>query len=387
MKDFSEFEFDDDERDDLELDGYRSRRKKSGVLFLGASALVMLALLMIALLSQSGNKSAKEAFLEMEGKSPSHTDPETYVEGTGLRSEDLKFWKLYESMESAKESETATSTATETETKKETESTEPSTETETDPSKDGKHTLVVHSDQTEDWIRIDDTMPACKYSDDGFEIKNGIMHYYENGRDISHLGVDISKYSGDVDFERLKDAGVEFVMIRVGSRGYDTGALTLDEKFVDNIIGAEEAGMPYGAYFFSQAVSDVEAFEEVQFIVGALHGHKVTYPVAIDMEIVTGHSSRLTKISAVQRTGITNTFLQGIKNAGFIPMIYGNKEWLLTRIDMRSLQDFDVWLSNDGKTPDYPYRFSMWQYNTKGTIPGITGDACLDVSFVDYTER
>nr|MCR5304168.1 glycoside hydrolase [Lachnospiraceae bacterium] len=168
---------------------------------------------------------------------------------------------------------------------------------------------------------------------------------------------------------------------------YDTGALSLDEKFAENIAGAEAVGMPYGIYFFSQATSDVEAFEEVQFIVAALSGHQVIYPVAIDMEIVSGHSSRLSKVTAVQRTGITNTFLQGIKNAGFVPMIYGNKEWLLTRIDMRSLYDYDIWLSNDGETPDYPYRFSMWQYTTKGSIPGIDGDACLDISFVDYGER
>ena len=68
-------------------------------------------------------------------------------------------------------------------------------------------------------------------------------------------------------------------------------------------------------------------------------------------------------------------------------MLYGNKEWLVTKLNLEELSGYDIWLSQEGDTPDYPYEFTMWQYNKEGTISGITEETGLNISFVDYSEE
>ena len=216
--------------------------------------------------------------------------------------------------------------------------------------------------------------------------ENGLLTYKDSKRE-SVKGVDLSKYNGTVDFTKLKEAGVGFAMLRLASRGYGSGKISLDEKFVEYAQNAQVAGIQIGAYFYSQAVSENEAVEEANYIVGAISGFNVKYPVAIDIERVSGDEARTDKLTNKERTSIVKMFCDTVKGYGYKPIIYASSEMLVGGLDLKELQDYDVWLADEKIPTEYPYRFGMWQYNTKGHIDGITGDIDLDISFIDYERK
>lgn len=213
------------------------------------------------------------------------------------------------------------------------------------------------------------------------------MGYYEGQRETSFFGVDISQYNGTVDFTLLKEAGVDFVMIRLGARGYESGQIFPDENFVANITGANEADIDVGVYFFSQAVTVAEASEEAAFVLQQLEGREVAYPVVFDMEYINNDVSRIDGLSKSVKTDIARTFLSDVKTAGYVSMLFGTKEWLVEQIDLTKLTEYDIWLSQQMDLPDYPYQFQMWQYSLNGSIEGISGDVDFNICFVDYISR
>ncbi|MDE5599089.1 MAG: hypothetical protein K2J04_14835, partial [Lachnospiraceae bacterium] len=167
------------------------------------------------------------------------------------------------------------------------------------------------------------------------------------------------------------------------------GQLSLDDNFVENIEDAIDAGLDIGVYFYSQAVTLEEATQEANFVAQNLEPYKehINYPVAFDMESVPNDKARIDGLSREDKTAISAAFLSGIQAAGYVPMLYGNKEWLIKNIDLAQLQNYDVWLSEDEDIPDYPYQYTMWQYTTTGVLNGITGDANLNICFVSYSDR
>ena len=216
--------------------------------------------------------------------------------------------------------------------------------------------------------------------------ENGLLTYKDNKREAIR-GVDLSKYNGDVDFGKLKDNGIKFAMLRLGSRGYGTGKITLDEKFVEYAQNAQVAGIQIGAYFYSQAVNETEAVEEANYIVGAVSGFGIKYPIAIDIEKVEGDEARTDKLTTEERTAVVKMFCDAVKGYGYKPVIYATSDMLVAGLDLKELSDYDVWLADYNIPTDYPYRYSMWQYNKKGRIDGITGDIDLNLSFIDYEQK
>ena len=156
---------------------------------------------------------------------------------------------------------------------------------------------------------------------------------------------------------------------------------------MDNERRAAEAGMDVGVYFFSQAISEEEAREEAEFVITNLNEKKITYPVALDMGKVQNDSQRTDSLTKTQRTKIAKTFLSTIKEAGYKPILYGTKNFLIQDIDYSKLTEYDIWLSQETDIPDYPYRFTLWQYTKRASIDGIAGYVNLNLSFVDYKEK
>lgn len=313
-----------------------------------------------------------------------------------LRAEDLDFWDMYPEETEEEESE-ADETGNVASKNPYTEKAEREKENErqkeeellNDPATDGKHTLITNRDGTEEWVLISPYLTKNTYDFTKMEDKAGLKRYMENGRKTSYVGVDISKHTGKVYFPSLKAAGVDYVMIRLGSRGYTTGQITLDENFKENIEGAIEAQLDVGIYFYSQAVSQDEAVQEANFVVQNLEPYRahVKYPVAFNMGFVSNDKSRIEGLGREDKTAVTVSFLDAVRAAGYVPMIYGDKEWLIKEVDLTKLQDYDVWLSQEEEIPDYPYRYAMWQYNTDGVLNGIDGGADLNICFVSYSER
>lgn len=363
---------------------------------------VLFASVVLVLVMQS-NKSSKggSAYFQkvQEEKAQQEAqaleEEETEQTQTKLRAEDLDFWDMYpvEEEESAEKQEAEETPKSSYEEKAEKDRQEQEEKAEQkaqeDPSLDGKHTLVTNRDGSQEWVLINSYLKKNTYDFTRLEEKNGLKKYVDGGKTLSYLGADLSKYNGDVNFASMKAAGVDYVMIRVGSRGYNTGKITLDEKFNDYIKGASEAGLQIGVYFASQAISQEEASQEADFVLQNLAPYQasITYPVAFDMEFAANDEARIDGLRTADRTAIATAFLDKIKNAGYIPMVYGNKEWLIKEVDMTGLQQYDVWLSQEEEAPDYPYQFTMWQYTTDGVLNGVPGDVGLDISFVNYSER
>lgn len=315
-----------------------------------------------------------------------------------LRAQDLDFWDMYPVDEqednsgsvsnpsSGKQADASKSGETDKERDKEKER---QALLQEEPSTDGKHTLVKYADGSEEWVLISPYLKKNIYDFSNLSESSNLKKYTENGKKISRSGVNISKHSGTVNFKSLKTAGIDYVMLRLGARGYGTGQISLDDNFVENIEDAIEAGLDIGIYFYSQAINQEEATQEANFVTQNLEPYKahINYPVAFDMENVANDRARIDGLSRDDKTIITATFLSGVQAAGYIPMLYGNKEWLIKNIDLTKLQDYDVWLSEDSNTPDYPYLYTMWQYTAAGDIGGVSGDVGLNICFVSYSDR
>lgn len=293
--------------------------------------------------------------------------------GSDLTPDDFDFWDMYpeESMESEAGKEVPLKEQVE----------------DIDPSKDGKHTLLTDTDGKEEWILISPYLTKNEYDLTKLVSQSNLMKYYEDGKKISYVGADISKYQDYVDFVKLKKAGVDFVMIRVGARGYGSGEIMMDSYFADNMKRATDAGLEVGVYFFSQAITKEEAIEEANLVIESIKDYQITYPVVFNMEKIDNDTARIDKLSRDEKTTLTKSFLDTIKAASYKPMVYGNKEWLIKQVDLSKLGNYDIWLSQPGDVPEYPYQFTMWQYTTTATIDGISGYADLSISFIDYSEK
>lgn len=248
-------------------------------------------------------------------------------------------------------------------------------------------TKVSYADGTEAWLDVNFALEQNTYDESKFVYEKPFMKYMVSGKEKSYLGVDISANSGDVNFYRLKNAGCDYVMIRVGSRGYSSGRIVMDEKHQDYMAKAEKAGLDIGVYFYSQAVTEEEIYEEVDAVIEAIDDYHITYPIVFDMEMVDGDFARTDALDVDTRTLLAKTFMEEIEEAGYKPMLYGNKEWLLTKLNLEELQDYDVWLDQTANTPDYPYQYQMWQYTQKGTVNGVEEPTGLSISMVDYSEE
>ncbi len=197
------------------------------------------------------------------------------------------------------------------------------------------------------------------------------------------LGIDVSKYQGDIDWKAVKASGVQFVIIRCAYRGYGTGVLVEDVKFKQNLAGAKAAGLDIGIYIFSQAINEVEAVEEASACLNYLNGMKIKYPIFIDIETSGGNGSgRADNLTVQQRTNVAIAFCETIKNAGYKPGVYANKNYLTNKMDASKLNKYYIWLAQYAEKPTYAGEYDMWQYTSKGKVAGIEGNVDMNLSYI-----
>lgn len=260
-------------------------------------------------------------------------------------------------------------------------------EAEADLSEGGTKTMVVRPDGSEQWIMINSYLPQNNYEEIGFVYEEPIMRYFQDGAKHSFLGTTLKADDGEIDFEALRKAGVEFVMIRIGYRGYESGELNLDGKYYENVQKADDANLKVGVYFESAAISEQEGLEEAEYVITHLAEMHITYPVVFRMEMDPNQKARMDSLTKVEISKITNSFCDRVAESGLRPMVFGTKYWLLRKMDLSLMKDYDFWLSQEGEKPDYPYAFSMWQYNNAKKIDGISTDIPLSISMKDYSKR
>lgn len=250
----------------------------------------------------------------------------------------------------------------------------------------------------DDYVDIDDpalgaitikvTKGAKKNTYDSNNIVTGnhnIKSYMVDNKKASATGIDVSDYQGDIDFNAVKNAGIDYVMFRIGGRGYgDKGALFTDDRFDEYYTKAKEANLKVGAYFFSQSITLDEAIEEADFIVKTLNGRKLDYPIAYDWEHIEGDVARTDDVSGEALTNMAYAFCNEISEKGYIPIIYSNTFLMYRMYDLEALKDIDFWVADYGDAPSMYYGFTMWQYSSDSVIPGINDTIDLNLCFKNY---
>ena len=437
---------------------------KKMVLFCVAAASMVLLLFLVVLYMHENKNTTKHVVKEEKKLAKEETEIE--VGKSNLVSDDLDFWDMYdkdakyakeleeeEDVESVSNdsnkirdlSNSMRSKSTSSKTKNTDEDEDMSESSmnsrngkDRDEMDDGKHIKVMGEDGKAAWYEIIEDLKKNGYKfEDYLTSDNGLLKY--NAPDIkSKAGIDVSGYQGSIEFDKVKTAGIDYVMLKVAQRGYETGIITIDDKFVEYATNATSAGLPIGLYVTTQAITDVEAVEEANFAVAASANYNVRYPIALDYTAVTNDTARTDKLTNKERTDIAKKFCETVKSYGKIPAICATRDFLISSLDLEDLTEYDIWLKDKAVTADYmvvdhiedaeeenkstssnstsskssssekkskssssereeekpdyigtdyPYKFSLWQYSNSGTINGINGSVNLDLSFVNYAER
>lgn len=194
------------------------------------------------------------------------------------------------------------------------------------------------------------------------------------------LGIDVSKWQKEIDWDKVKNEGVDFAIIRCGYRGSVTGSLVEDPYFEQNIKGARAAGIKVGVYFFTQAVNEVEAVEEASMVISLVRDYELQYPVFIDTEGA-GGNGRADSLNVEERTAVCEAFCTTVKNAGLEAGVYASRNWYNNKLTAGTLESYAIWLAEYRSVPLYQGYYQMWQYTSKGKINGINGNVDLNVSY------
>ena len=203
-----------------------------------------------------------------------------------------------------------------------------------------------------------------------------IVKDYKN--DDTQIGIDVSKWQGDIDFSKLKASGVEFVIIRVGSSNGLNGENFVDSKFIQNVKNANAVGIPVGIYFYSYASTIDRAISDAKWIVEQIKDYKVDLPIAFDWE--NWGSFNKFDVSFFGLTNIAKGFMDTIKDAGYDAMLYSSKTyleniWLPT--------SYPVWLAHYTKNTNYTGEYSFWQMCSNGRVDGISGDVDINIRYIE----
>jgi len=196
----------------------------------------------------------------------------------------------------------------------------------------------------------------------------------------AHIGIDVSKWNKEIDWDRVKSAGVEFAIVRAGYRGSVTGSLVEDPFFAANMKGTAASGIPVGIYFFTQAVNEVEAVEEASAVLELIREYKISYPVFIDTEGA-GGNGRADGLDPETRTLVCEAFCRTIENAGYNAGVYASRNWYNNNLYTGRLENYCIWLAEYRSAPLYQGYYQMWQYTSKGAVDGIEGNVDMNISY------
>ncbi len=217
----------------------------------------------------------------------------------------------------------------------------------------------------------------------GQQVIQGISYTFSSdGVRSGTIGIDVSRYQSGINWTKVKNAGINFVMIRCGYRGYGSGALVEDPMYASHISGAKAAGLRVGVYFFSQAVNEAEAVEEASMAVSLANKYGINMPIAIDSEYAAGGRGRADGLSKSARTAITKAFCNTVRSAGHTPMVYASKSWFGSHLNASELSGYRIWVAHYADKCGYTGTYHIWQNTDKGTVDGVPGRVDMNISSI-----
>ncbi len=188
------------------------------------------------------------------------------------------------------------------------------------------------------------------------------------------LGIDVSKWQQTIDYEKVKESGIDFVMIRIGTQKGPKEESVIDTYFKENIENAQKVGLKVGVYYYSYASSIKEAKEQAKWVIEQLEPYKIDLPVVFDWECYTFFNSF--HISLHDLNEIADTFLKNIEKEGYEGMLYGSKNYLET---IWETGKYKTWLAHYTEKTTYNDEYLMWQFTNRGSVPGISTMVDVDV--------
>ncbi len=218
------------------------------------------------------------------------------------------------------------------------------------------------------------------YGPDDFTYQDGYMTCLAGE---SWLGIDVSHHQGKIRWNEVANSEVQFAMIRLGHRAVSDGVLRLDSYWEENYAGARDAGLQVGVYFYSQAISVREARQEARFVLNALNGRHLDFPVVFDWEVYSD-SGRNAHVDADTLNACAIAFCEEIAKAGYEPMVYFNLDLAnrLWDLELMQQQGYSFWLAMYRDTMDCPNRIDMWQYTESGRVDGIDAPVDMNLYFL-----
>ena len=241
----------------------------------------------------------------------------------------------------------------------------------------------------------DGTDPEALYQpeEDGAKVTVSTVKEIAGETDEITVGMDVSQFQGTIDWKKVAESGIDFVMVRVGYRSLGSGEIREDACARYNLQEADANGIKLGAYFFSTAVTEEEAREEAAWTANLLVGYPITYPVAYNCEGFQNTGSRQYGLSIGDRSKLAQTFLDEMETQGYTGMFYAarnelaeNSLWLTDELELK----YRVWVARYGLTgadrPDYDGEYSMWQYTNQGSVPGVDNYVDLDMAYFGYSD-
>ena len=197
-------------------------------------------------------------------------------------------------------------------------------------------------------------------------------------------GIDVSAHQGRIDWEKVKNSGVQFAILRLGI-GSDIASQD-DAYFESNVQGCESVGIPWGAYLYSYALNLEDARSEVQHALRFLNGKRPEYPVFFDMEDADGYKAKHGMPSNQELVDICKTFLLGIEDAGYYASLYASLSWLNNQLNSSELDRFDKWVAQWNTSCSYKKPYGIWQYTDSGKVDGINGNVDINIAYTNYPE-
>lgn len=235
-----------------------------------------------------------------------------------------------------------------------------------------------------DWIWMTplEGVPVNSFTEDQFAGSGSGMRYLGSDYIVTR-GIDVSEHQYDIDWQQVAASGVDYAYIRVGRRGYTEGGLFEDPYFKANIEGALANGLDVGVYMFSQAITVSEAMEEARFVLDRIGRYNVTLPIVFDWEKIEDPSARTAQLEMTGRTDCAVAFCETVKNAGYTPCLYFNRNLGYYGYDLTRLTDYDFWFSlPESGFPNFYYAMDMWQYSFTENVPGIRIPTDMNLRFV-----
>ena len=219
----------------------------------------------------------------------------------------------------------------------------------------------------------------------GIQSVDGKLYYFDADGVMQknvNFGIDVSKYQSNIDWNKVKKAGVNFVIIRIGYRGYGaSGTLVQDPMFEEHFTNARNAGLKVGVYFFTQAVTEDEAREEAQACVYVLNGRQLDYPIYFDTEASGAGNGRADGLGVEDRTKCAVAFCEEVKALGYKPGVYASTTWFRKRLDMSQLSNYYIWNAHYNVASS-PIACNMWQGSCTARIPGYGGQIDVNISYM-----